>query len=582
MSRARRPPPPRRLFSLVVSWLVMGVALMVAAGLLPGVSVESFWGALLVAAIVAALNAVVPPVLAALRLPLTLVVGFLLVLLADAAILLAADALTDGILTVDDFGWALLTSLVVAAVSVVLAVVLGTDDTASIRIAQRIARRQGIIARTDVPGIIYLEIDGLALPVLRAAMRDGNAPTMARWLADGSHRLAEWETDLSSQTGASQAGILLGSNEDIPAFRWVEKETGHADDVLGAAGLRGDRAAARDRDRPARRRRRQPRQPALGRGRRRDPHRQPDGGREALQPRLPGVPGQRRQRDPHAGAVHLGGRARVDRRAARDPARRPAARAPRRHLPADARRAVRVRARPDRVRRADRHDARTARRLRDVLQLRRGRPPLRARARRHAGGAAQARHPVRADRTCLPLRAAAVRARRPLRPRADAGRDVQAAQRLRARRAGRALAHQGPGREHRRRRRAELDGRPRRQRSDRQEAEEGQERRLRPRRRRPRLRQPRARLSDGGATAADAGGDRGAAPAAPAPPCASTRTSAGCSCTPPSTARSCSAPAARTSSWTGTSKARTRSRPSRRPPRSTCCAPTASSTSPTS
>ena len=49
---------------------------------------------------------------------------------------------------------------------------------------------------------------------------------MASWIADDGHRLAEWETDLSSQTGASQAGILLGSNEDIPAFRWVEKETG--------------------------------------------------------------------------------------------------------------------------------------------------------------------------------------------------------------------------------------------------------------------------------------------------------------------------------------------------------------------
>ena len=77
-----------------------------------------------------------------------------------------------------------------------------------------------------MPGIVFLEIDGLALPVLRRAMRDGNAPEMARWLADGTHRLVEWETDLSSQTGASQAGILLGSNEDIPAFRWVEKETG--------------------------------------------------------------------------------------------------------------------------------------------------------------------------------------------------------------------------------------------------------------------------------------------------------------------------------------------------------------------
>ena len=49
---------------------------------------------------------------------------------------------------------------------------------------------------------------------------------MARWIATDGYRLAEWETDLSAQTGASQAGILLGSNEGIPAFRWVEKETG--------------------------------------------------------------------------------------------------------------------------------------------------------------------------------------------------------------------------------------------------------------------------------------------------------------------------------------------------------------------
>ena len=170
------------------------------------------------------LNAVIPPVLAALRLPLTLVLGFLLVLIADALILQLAAVVAESALTVDNFGWALLAALVVAAVSVVLAVFLGSDDTGSIRIAHRIARRQGIIASTDVPGIVYLEIDGLALPVLQRAMRDGNAPNMARWARE-THRLAEWEPDLSSQTGASQAGILLGSNEDISAFRWVEKET---------------------------------------------------------------------------------------------------------------------------------------------------------------------------------------------------------------------------------------------------------------------------------------------------------------------------------------------------------------------
>ena len=213
-----------KVFPLVVSWLATGIALMVASWVLPGVDVKSFWGALLVAAIVATLNAVIPPVLAALRLPLTLVLGFLLALIADALILLLAAEVAEGVLTVDNFGWALLAALVVSAVSVVFAVLLGLDDMGSIRTAHRIARRQGIIASTDVPGIVYLEIDGLAKPVLQRAMRDGNAPNMARW-ARATHSLAEWETDLSSQTGASQAGILLGSNEDISAFRWVEKET---------------------------------------------------------------------------------------------------------------------------------------------------------------------------------------------------------------------------------------------------------------------------------------------------------------------------------------------------------------------
>jgi hypothetical protein len=53
-------------------------------------------------------------------------------------------------------------------------------------------------------------------------------PSIARWVADGSHHLFPWETDWSSQTGACQAGLLHGSNEDMPAFRWWEKEHGRA------------------------------------------------------------------------------------------------------------------------------------------------------------------------------------------------------------------------------------------------------------------------------------------------------------------------------------------------------------------
>jgi uncharacterized membrane protein YvlD (DUF360 family) len=212
---------------LLTSWLLATVALLVAAWIVPGADVRSFGGALVAAAVIGILNAILPPVIAALRLPLMLVTGLLLVLIADALMLLAADRITDGDLSVDSFWAALFVAFIASAVTVVLDVVFGTndDDAYTLRVIQRIAKRSGGLVETDAPGIIYLEIDGLALPVLKHAMRDGNAPNMARWLVEGGYTLTEWETDLSSQTGASQAGILLGSNEDVPAFRWVEKET---------------------------------------------------------------------------------------------------------------------------------------------------------------------------------------------------------------------------------------------------------------------------------------------------------------------------------------------------------------------
>jgi uncharacterized membrane protein YvlD (DUF360 family) len=215
-------------FSLAIAWVVASASLLVASAVVPGVTIPSYGGAVVTAALIAVLNAVLPPVVAALRLPFTLVTGFVSVLLLDAVMLELASAIDSRAIQVSGFGWALVAALVAAAAGVVLGILLGTndDDIHAIRIAQRIARRQGGADRSDAPGVIFLEIDGLALPVLQRAMRDGNAPELARWMEEGTHRLVEWETDFSSQTGASQAGILLGSNDDIPAFRWVEKESG--------------------------------------------------------------------------------------------------------------------------------------------------------------------------------------------------------------------------------------------------------------------------------------------------------------------------------------------------------------------
>jgi uncharacterized membrane protein YvlD (DUF360 family) len=223
------PQAPRfRPLRVLVSWLVAGVSVFIAAAIVPHVSVGSFSDALAAAVLIAALNAVLPPVIAALRLPFTLALGFVLVLVLDALMLVLASHITTRTIRVDSFGWALVASVVISASMIVLEVIFGAndDDTYSLRVIRRIARRQGGTVRTDAPGIIFLEIDGLARPILQRAIRDGNVPQLASWLERGTHHLDEWEPDLSSQTGASQAGILLGSNDDIPAFRWVEKATG--------------------------------------------------------------------------------------------------------------------------------------------------------------------------------------------------------------------------------------------------------------------------------------------------------------------------------------------------------------------
>ncbi len=105
-------------------------------------------------------------------------------------------------------------------------------------------------------------------------------------------------------------------------------------------------------------------------------------------------------------------------------------------------------------------------------------------------------------------------------------------------------------REGRRRRRAELDGRPGGRRGDgsseRAAGQAREERRLGSRRRRARLRQPRARLADGGEAPAHARGDRRAPSRADPGAPRAIRTSAGSSSARPSAARSPSARRART------------------------------------
>lgn len=87
--------------------------------------------------------------------------------------------------------------------------------------------------KKQYPGVIMLEIDGLSIDTLKMAIERNVMPTVEKWLSEKTHTLSSWETDLSSQTGASQAGILHGNNKDIVAYRWVEKDNGNKIMVSG-------------------------------------------------------------------------------------------------------------------------------------------------------------------------------------------------------------------------------------------------------------------------------------------------------------------------------------------------------------
>jgi len=213
------------IFRVVLLLVIEGLVIFALAAILPGVQTPSFTAAVLVAATMALINAVLWPIVIRIALPLTVFTFGLGSLVFSAGTVALGFYVVDG--TSIPIGGDLAIAFAMALVSMLIAPLLDVDgDAQHLRVVRRRVRHGRKEHRTDVPGVILFEIDGLGETILREAVRDGHVPTIARWLSEGTHRILGWECDLSSQTGASQAGLLLGSNWDMPAFRWYEKESG--------------------------------------------------------------------------------------------------------------------------------------------------------------------------------------------------------------------------------------------------------------------------------------------------------------------------------------------------------------------
>jgi len=215
---------------VLVIWAIEVLGLLFMARLLPGIHVEGLLAAVMAVAAIGILNALLWPVLSYLILPFAVLTLGLLSLALNAGLVLLASGFVAGF-EADGLWPAVWLTLGLTAINLILSSLLTIDDDNSWyrNVVQRRMRRRARRAAGDrsieskVPGVLFLEIDGLARPVLERAIHEGYMPTLTHWLQSGSHRLTDWETDLSSQTSASQAGILHGDNQNIPAFRWWDR-----------------------------------------------------------------------------------------------------------------------------------------------------------------------------------------------------------------------------------------------------------------------------------------------------------------------------------------------------------------------
>ncbi|HLV69798.1 MAG TPA: phage holin family protein [Xanthomarina sp.] len=112
--------------NLIIRVLLTAIAVVLLAKLLPGVAVEGFTSAIVVAIVIGLLNVFVKPILVILTLPITVVTLGLFLLVINAGIILLADNFIDGF-TVTGFWVALLFSLLLSLLQSILFSVLKED-----------------------------------------------------------------------------------------------------------------------------------------------------------------------------------------------------------------------------------------------------------------------------------------------------------------------------------------------------------------------------------------------------------------------------------------------------------------------
>ncbi|MEU5725631.1 alkaline phosphatase family protein [Micromonospora sp. NPDC047738] len=239
-------PTVARLRALLRNMVTSFVVLSTTLWLLPGVTASGLVATLWLVGLIAAIGAVLRPLLFALATALGGLGALAIGVSVQAVVMYVAlrlDPKADVAGFADAFAAAWLAVALAAVVNWLADA--GTDDAfvsemlwvmarvrrrRERRPARRQRRRRGDApaeapAQQAADGLLIIQLDGVAAPLVWWAIRAGNLPTVGRWLRSGSHRMTRWHTGLPATTPAAQAGLLYGDTRRVPAYRWYEKAT---------------------------------------------------------------------------------------------------------------------------------------------------------------------------------------------------------------------------------------------------------------------------------------------------------------------------------------------------------------------
>lgn len=218
-------------WSLVSTTLGLGLAIW----LVPGVEVTNPWSLVLAALAVGVGDVLLRPVLRRLAHRSGVVGALVSGMAAQLVVAWAALTYLPGFRS---GSWLdVLAVLVLAAVLMALGrwVVGASDNEYVLGDLLRRARRHAGVPRPArdgaddagrPAGLLVVMLDGVARPTLDYALQAGLVPTLARWLGSGSHHLTTWWARVPATTPASTIGLLHGSTEHVPAFRWWSRALG--------------------------------------------------------------------------------------------------------------------------------------------------------------------------------------------------------------------------------------------------------------------------------------------------------------------------------------------------------------------